>query len=136
MRPLLALLLTAAPALAQDAGNLDPRALAEPGAVALYLQATALYALGQRAKDPLTVITAARLLRGLSLTDTPRIPEPAAPAQPLTALTAQTVLDTARRLDAGQNYLDLTDIVAAEIPPPPKSLRATAASVAMGAAQT
>ena len=73
MRPILALLLLTTPALADNL--LDAKVPAQPGAVALYVQAAQLYALGLQAKDPLTVTTAARLLRGLTLTDTPRAPQ-------------------------------------------------------------
>ena len=73
MRLLLALVLTAtlglaAPAVAEDA--LDPAIPARPGAVALYLQAHQLAALGQSAKDPLMVLAAARILHALRLSDT------------------------------------------------------------------
>ena len=136
MRPIFALLLTTAPFWAEDAANLDPHAPAQPGAVALYLQAMSLYGLGQQAKDPLIVLTAARLLRGLSLTDTARTPDPASPAIPLTAPNPRTMLNRASGLDAGQNYPDLIDSVATEIPTQPKALRATAASLAAGASQT
>ena len=82
MRRILALLLLTTPALAQDATLLDRAVRADPGAVALYLQAVDLYALGQQAKDPLMVVTAARLIRGLTLTDVALLPDPAPPSQP------------------------------------------------------
>ena len=132
MRLILALVLTTSPVWAEDA--LDPAARATPGAVALYLQASALYALGQSAQDPLTVLTAARLLRGLTLTDTARTPDPA-PAGPtaLTLLDPQTILTTARTLDAGQNYTDLSEQIATEAQTKPQALRATAATLAPAA---
>lgn len=110
---------------------------ATPGAVALYLQARALNDLGQTAKDPLMVLTAAHILRGLTLTDTPRTPDPA-PDTPatLTVLDPATVLDTARALDAGQNFTDLIDMVARQGGPTPKALRATAATLDAGQTQT
>ena len=136
MRLLLALLLTATPALAGDKSNLDPAATAMPGSVALYLQATRLYALGQATQDPLTVLTAARILRGLTLTDEARTPDPAPKAAAtLAPLDPQTMIATAQRLDAGQNYSDLTDQIAHEVPPQPKALRATAATLAPGASE-
>lgn len=133
MRLLLALLLTAAPALAQDRPVLDPAASAQPGAVALYLQARGLAALGQAAKDPLLVAAAARILHGLSLTDTPRQPDPAPASLPaLSAPDAAGLLDIARTLDAGLTYSDLTDLLAREVPPAPKALRVTASTLAPG----
>ena len=133
MRLFLALVLTAAPALAEDRPVLDPAARAEPGAVALYLQAQGLAALGQAAKDPLMVLTAARLLHGLRLTDTPRQPDPApAAATPLTAPDAARLLDIARRLDAGLTYSDLSDLLTREVPPAPRILRATASTLKPG----
>ena len=142
MRLILALVLTTTPAWTEVTTTLDPTAAANPGAVALYLQANALYALGQTAQDPLTVLTAARLLRGLTLTDTAltdtaRTPDPAPKAAtPLTPLDPQTLLNTARTLDVGQNYTDLTEQVATETQPKPQALRATAATLAPTATQT
>ncbi len=137
MRLILALTLVAAPALAEDNPNLDPAAAAQPGAVALYLQAQGLYALGQAAKDPLMVLTAARLRRGLSLTDTARTPDPApAGATTLTTMDGETMLAAARSLDSGENYTDMIEFVARETPPQPKALRATAADLAAGGTQT
>ena len=140
MRLILAIVLTATqicpgPARADDA--LDTTAAARPGAVALYIQAAELYALGQTAKDPLTVLTAARLLRGLTLTDTARSPDPApAATTPLTPLDPQTLLDTARSLDAGQSYTDLIAQVTTEAQVRPQALRGTVARLAPGATQT
>jgi hypothetical protein len=124
----LALLLTATPLWAE--GNLDPTAPAQPGAVALFLQARSLYQMGQAAKDPLMVLTAVQILRGLSLTDTTRTPDPApeTPA-PLTVPDPAQMLDTARTLDAGQNYTDLIDSIARQSGPTAKALRATAATL-------
>ncbi len=136
MRLILALLLTATPAVAGDKPNLDPAAPAIPGAVSLYLQAHALYAFGQAAQDPLTVLTAARLLRGLTLSDTARAPDPAPKSTtPLAPLDPQALITTAQTLDAGQNYSDLIDQIAHETPPQPKALRATAATLAPGASE-
>jgi hypothetical protein len=138
MRPLLALSLLASPAFADGPLNLDRRATALPGAVATYVQAERLYELGQAAKDPLMVLIAARMMRGLSLTATARTPDPApdpapASAPTLAPLDVATMLATAHSLDAGDNYSDL--IAATEILPTPKALRATAATLPPGAAQ-
>ena len=114
-----------------------------PGAVALYLQAHGLYSLGQAAKDPLMVLTAARILHGLALTDTKRLPQPAEtePAEaepapthptPVAPPAAAAMLDSARALDAGLTYSDLIDLVAREVPPQPKVLRVTASTLAPG----
>jgi len=143
MRLTLALLLLTTPALAQDATALDPTAQAEPGAVALYLQASQLYALGKQAKDPLVVVTAARLIRSLTLTDTARLPDtarmpdpvPAAPT-PLTPLDASTLLATARALDAGANYADLIERVSRDLGAKPKALTATASTLPPSKAET
>lgn len=137
MRPILALLLLTTRALAQDATLLDPKARAEPGAVALYLQASQLYALGQQAKDPLAVVTAARLIRALTLTGSARVPDPAPAAPtPLTPLDATAMLATARMLDSGANYADLIEQVASELGPKPKALTATASTLPPGKAET
>lgn len=135
MRLILALMLLTAPAFAD--GALDPSASARPGAVTLYLQARELYTIGTLAKDPLTVLTAARLLRGLSLTDTPRQPDPA-PAHrvALSPLDPVDMLNTARLLDAGQVYLDLIEQVASDLQAKPKSLAATASTLHPGHAET
>ncbi len=132
MRLLSALLITAAPALAEEA-LLDPVAPAQPGAVALYLQAQGLADLGRTAKDPLLVATAARLLHGLTLTLADRRPEPPSKAAThLPAPDAATLLDEARRLDAGQNYSDLIDMLAREVPPQPRALRVSASTLQPG----
>lgn len=135
MRPaLFALLLAASPALAEIRPNLDPAAPAAPGAVALLLTAQNLYALGQAGKDPLLVVTAARMMRGLALIESPRIPE--STGKP--ALGDHTLPDpeamfaTARALDPGETLTDLIEAIATETPPPPKALRATASQLAPG----
>jgi len=127
LRLTLALLLTATPLWAE----------ATPGAVALYMQARALNDLGQTAKDPLLVLTAAHILRGLTLTDTPRTPDPSPETPvPLTVLDPATVLNTARALDAGAMFTDLIDMVARQGGPTPRTLRATAATLDAGQTQT
>ena len=134
MRPILALLLLTTPALGDSV--LDGKALAQPGAVALYVQARQLYALGLQAKDPLTVTNAARLLRGLTLTDTARIQDPAPKTPtPLQPLDPAKLLETARALDVGQNYTDLIEQVATDLPAKPKSLAATASILAPSSAE-
>ena len=131
--------LTATPLLAD--GNLDPAAPARPGAVALYLSAHTLHTLGQTAKDPLMVLTAARILRGLSVTAANRSPDPAPPdpapkdLTPLIPLDAKSMLTTASTLDAGHNHTDLIEAVTREVPPAPKALRASASTLAPGASE-
>ena len=134
-RLILTLTLTASPLWAD--GNLDPAAPAQPGAVALYLQAHGLAALGQSAKDPLLVLTAARILRGLSVTAANRTPDPA-PTDPTAAQTldAPTLITLATTLDAGQTYTDLIEAVSRETGPTPRALRATTTTLAPGATQT
>ena len=135
MRVILALLLLTAPALADSA--LNPKVPAEPGAVATYLQAQQLYILGLRAKDPLTVLTAARMLQGLSLIDTPRQPDPAPKTRvALSPLDPVDLLNTARLLDAGHTYSDLIEQVATDLQAKPKSLAATASTLAPGTTET
>ena len=127
------LLLTATPAFAEDIALIDSAVAAQPGAVALYLQARGLYSLGQSAKDPLMVLTAARILHGLTLTETNRQPDPAPDAATaLTTADAAQLLTSARQLDAGRNYSDLIDMLAREVPPRPKSLRASASTLLPG----
>lgn len=135
MRPILALMLLTGPALAESA--LDPSAPAQPGAVAAYLQARELYTIGTLAKDPLTVLTAARLLRGLNLTDTARQPDPAtAHRVALSPLDPVDVLNTARLLDAGQVYIDLIEQVASDLQAKPQAIAATASRLVPGQAET
>lgn len=136
LRLTLLALVTASPLWAKDAPNLDPKSPAVPGAVALYLSAQGLYALGVSARDPLMVVTAARMMRGLSVIATPRQPDPEPKtAVPLESLDAKTMLATARKLDAGANYPDLIEFVAAETPPAPKALRATPSQLPPGASE-
>ena len=135
MRLLLALVLIAilglaAPAVAEDA--LDPAIPARPGAVALYLQAQQLAALGQSAKDPLLILAAARILHGLRLSATARLPDPAPTIAAAAIPPDPDLLATARRLDAGQNYSDLSEMLSREVPPHPKALRATASTLGPG----
>jgi hypothetical protein len=139
MRRLVLLVLFAAPpALAEDLALLDASVAPAPGAVAQFLQAQGLAELGRQGKDPLLVLTAARLTHGFTLTDTQRQPDPAATTAPVaaTALTGKALLDLARQLDAGDTYADLIDLVAREVPPPPRALRATASTLAAGASET
>lgn len=136
MRRLAVLLLISAPALAEDKPVLDPLLADTQGSVALYLQAHQLADLGALHKDPLLVLTAARILHGLSVTDTARVPDPAPSApEPVRPPEAPALLDLARKLDAGQNYGDLIDTLAREVPPHPQSLAATAATLAPGQSQ-
>lgn len=133
MRLLAALLMgLAAPALAET----PPPGLARPGAVALYLQAMSLADLGARAQDPLLVLAAVRILHGLSLVDTPREVDPPAPIAAFDPLDAEALLDLARKIDAGGLRADLIDELARELPPPPKTLRATAARLGPGQSQS
>ena len=123
MHRLIAILIAlalAAPARADDPPVLDPSVAARPGAVALYLQARRLADLGEAGKDPLLVLAAARILHGLELPADAPSPD------------AKSLLDLARHLDAGLNYSDLIDQLAREVPPQPRALRATAATLEPG----
>ena len=135
----LALILLAAPASAEDKPNLDPTAPAAPGAVALYLSATALYDQGVAAKDPLMVLTAARMMRGLDFTPTIRKPDSQAGGENGKLIPIRTVIsntlpdkmfDEARSLDAAGNFSDLIEIMSRETPPTPKSLRVSSSQLA------
>ena len=144
----LLIVMFATPALAEDAPVLEQDVIAAPGAVALYLQGLGLAELGQRHKDPLLVLAAARLMHGLSLRDTPRRPDgadeaasdpalaPALAAVRMTVPDAVALLTVARGLDVGDNYADLTDMLAREVPPQPHVLRASASTLAPGASET
>lgn len=126
----------ALPAPAQEAGALlDEGLTPQPGAVAAYLQARDLARIGRQAQDPLLVLTAARLLHGLRLNDVPRLADPPAAPRPVTSPDAPALLDLARLIDAGGAQADLIDQIAREVPPAPRALRATAASLAPGQSQ-
>ncbi len=132
---ILALTLLAAPALAEDKPNLDPTAPASPGAVALLLSAQSLYTIGQSGKDPLMVLTAARMMRNLTLIPTDRSPQTKGKPAPatLTLPDAIAMLTTARILAEGNDLLpDLLESIAAETPPAPEALRATASQLDPG----
>lgn len=136
LRLTLALILLATPAWPEDKPNLDPTAAATPGAVALYLSANALYALGTAADDPLVILTAAKMLRGVALIAADRNPDPA--PETVSALTQPdpaAMLATARALNVDSGLTDLINATAAETPPQPKSLRATAAQLKPGQSQ-
>ncbi|MEO6298043.1 MAG: hypothetical protein ABIV25_13310, partial [Paracoccaceae bacterium] len=135
----LALILLATPTWAADQPNLDPAAPAIPGAVALLLSAQNLYALGQSGNDPLMVLTAARMMRGVALIPTDRTPQTKGTPAPftLTLPDAPAMLTTARALATGDDLLpDLIESIASEVPPQPKSLRATPSQLAPGLTDT
>ena len=138
-RLILAVTLLAAPALAEDKPNLDQTAPAMPGAVALLLSAQNLYALGQTGKDALMVLTAARMMRGLTLIPTSRTPETKGKptSATLTLPDATAMLMTAHTLADGDDLLpDLIESIASETPPQPKSLRVTPSQLDPGVTDT
>jgi hypothetical protein len=138
LKLLLALIALALPLRAEEAANIDPTAQARPGAVAALMAALDLADQGQAAKDPLVVLTAARLMRGLAVVATARLPDRAKQASPagLPAFDAEAMIATAKSLDAGDSYIDLIEMVARETPPAPRQLRATPSSLAPGASES
>ena len=123
----LALILLAAPALAEDKPNLDRTALTGPGIVALYLSARALYDLGLAANDPLMVLTAARMMRGVTMTPAQRSPDGTPNDVPPRILppVPDVMFDKARSMDAAGTFADLIEILSRETVPPPKTLQAS-----------
>ncbi len=131
----LTLILLAAPALAEDKPNLDAGAPAMPGSVALLLSAQNLYTLGQSDKDPLMVLTAARMMGSLTLIPATRTPETKGKPQSatLTLPDSNSMMATARTLAAGDDMLpDLIERIGREIPPQAKSLRVTLSQLDAG----
>lgn len=123
-----ALFLLALPAAAEDKPNLDPTAPAIPGAVAMLVSAQSLYALGQARKDPLMVLTAARMMGDLALIPADRTPVSTGKPGPVTMALpdADAMLATARALaDGGDMLPDLIESVATEAQVQPKSLQVT-----------
>lgn len=116
---LAALLVALTPAWAQDEGpNIDPLAEAQPGPVALLMLSHDLHAIGIARGDALTVLAAARLAAGVTLTPVDRAPGEgtAAEAAPGPApVDAVRMLADARAL-AGEDELlaDLVDEAQAE----------------------
>lgn len=94
MRPLLAALLLAAPALAQE----PPPSPRDGGAVAQLLHAHALFDLGLARKDPLATLSAARLASGITATDDDRAPTPPGEPVPATYPTAEVMFTAAKAL--------------------------------------
>ena len=134
----LVLILLATPALAEDKPNLDHTALASPGAVALYLSARGLYDLGLAANDPLMILTAAHMMRGVAMMPAQRSPDgrtAAVPARILAPVPDQW-FDKARSLDAAGSFTDLIEILSRETVPPPKSLLATPSLLSPAAVNT
>ena len=95
MRPLLALLLLAAPAAAQDSTPPSPR---DGGAVAQLLHAHALFDLALARKDSLAALSAARLAAGIAATDDDRTPTPPGEPVPATYPTADVMFTAAKAL--------------------------------------
>lgn len=121
----LAVMLTALPVMAEEP-NLDSKAPAQPGAVATYLSAMALYDQGVAAQDPLMVLTAARMMRGLAPAPRP-ISGGLVPIR--TEWPAEGMFGQAQELDAGGAYSDLIEILSRETPPAPRALRLEASAL-------
>lgn len=107
--PLAALLfpLLVSPLAAQDSPPQPPR---DAGAVTQLLAAQALFDLGLARKDPLAALAAARLMSGLTATDTDRQPEPQGEAVPPTYPTAEFMFTAARALAQEDDLA--TDLIA------------------------
>lgn len=140
MRCVIALLLLAAPALAETS----------EGAAARLIEAHRLAALGQEARDPVLVLAAARLMQGLQLTMTrlepadptdsaatpppgpadlalgaaARVPDPTQAAPLPGALDVALLFETARQMAPPESALrEAIALAASEIPAPPALLR-------------
>ncbi len=133
LRLVIALVILATPLWAEDKVNLDPAGPPLPGAVAIYLAAEGLFDLGQAAKDPMMVLTAARMMAGLTVAPDARVPDPA-PKEPadLVVPDAAAMLEVARQLDVAEDLGDLISIAASDTAPQPKALRATGSVLAAG----
>lgn len=107
MRPLLALLLLATPAAAQDGTPPSPR---DGGAVAQLLHAHTLFDLALSRKDPLATLSAARLAQGITATDDDRAPTPPGEPVPATYPTAEVMFTAAKALAKEDDLL--TDLAA------------------------
>lgn len=107
MRLLLALLLLATPAAAQDTTPPSPR---DGGAVAQLLNAHTLFDLALARKDPLAALSAARLAAGITATDDDRTPTPPGEPVPATYPTAEVMFTAAKALAKEDDLL--TDLAA------------------------
>lgn len=110
---------------------------AGPGAVAQFMAAQELFALGRARKDPLAVLAAARLAATVTATDADRQPEPAAEAVPPSHPDAATMFTAAKALTAEDDAL--TDLVARSAAEaarlPARSLIRTTRGIGAGATQ-
>ena len=118
-----ALLSSAAPLLAQDQTglNIDNSATGQPGGVAQFDMAQALFALGVTQKDALLALTAAKLAVGVQMTDVERdgvrTPAGAAPDATTRPVDAALMLDTARGFAAeDETLLGLVQTVESQSP--------------------
>ena len=133
MKKLLLMMLLAGPVWAEDkpAPNVDLAAVAVPGGVATYVAALRLADLGVAGKDPLQVLTAARMLRGLKVTPDARVPD-GGKAGVVTVPDVAGMFDAARGMGAGGLVADLIEAVAAEVPPAGVAVRASTSVVEPG----
>lgn len=92
------------------AGAQSAPAVKGPGAVAQFVAAQDLFALGRTQKDPLATLAAARLAARISATDADRTPEPAAETLPPGHPDAATMFLAAKALAAEDETL--TDLIA------------------------
>jgi hypothetical protein len=133
MRLLLAALLLATPALAQD----TPPSPRDGGAVAQLLHAHALFDLALARKDPLATLSAARLAAGLTATDSDRAPTPAGEPVPATYPTADVMFTAAKALAQEDDLVtDLAARTVAEVARlPTRTLIRSTRGIAAGEAQ-
>lgn len=130
--PLLAALLLATPAPAQD----TPPGPRDGGAVAQLLHAHALFDLGLARKDPLATLAAARLAAGITATDSDRTPTPPGEPVPATYPTAEVMFTAAKALAQEDDLAtDLTARTQAEVGRTP-TLTVIRATRGIGAGET
>lgn len=130
--PLLAALVLAMPALAQD----TPPSPRDGGAVAQLLHAHALFDLGLARRDPLATLAAARLAAGIAATDSARTPTPPGEPVPATYPTADVMFTAAKALAQEDDLAtDLTSRTMAEVARTP-TLTVIRATRGIGAGET
>lgn len=133
----LCLALAAPAALAQTPAQ-PPASAAGSGAVAQFMAAQDLFALGRARKDPLAVLAAARLAATVTANDSTRTPDPAAESLPASHPDAATMFTAAKALAAEDDAtLDLILRSEAEAPRlPSRTLMRSTSGIPAGASQS